>query len=98
MNKQILKILSCPFDKDASLELTYDKIEGLEISEGVLSCLDCGRIFPIIDKIPYLLPDDLIKTRKEVKVFFEKYRRFQKKIKYSCDPSRVCWGFWRIAR
>ena len=38
MNKQILKILSCPFDKDASLELTDDKIEGLEISEGVLSC------------------------------------------------------------
>lgn len=83
MNKKILKILSCPFDKDASLELTDDKNEGLEISEGVLSCLGCGRIFPIIDKIPYLLPDDLIKTRKEVKVFFEKNRRFQKKIKYS---------------
>ncbi len=83
MNKKFIKILSCPYNKEVSLELTDDRIKGLEVSEGVLSCSCCGRVFPIINKIPYLLPDNLIKTRKEVKVFFEKNRKFQKRIKYS---------------
>lgn len=92
MNEQLLKILSCPFDKDASLKLTDEKVQGSEISEGILNCLDCGRLFPIINKIPYLLPDDLIKTRKEVKAFFEKNKKYQGKIKYSLvDESKTVW-------
>jgi len=92
MNKKYLKILSCPYDKDTCLEPVEDKIKDSEISEGVLFCSCCGRVFPVIDKIPYLLPDDLIKTRKEVKAFFEKNRRFQKKIKYSfVDDNKAGW-------
>lgn len=92
MNKQIFKIISCPYDKDTFLELTEDKIDGLEIYEGVLSCPSCERIFPIINKIPYLLPDDLIKTRKEVKIFFEKKVNFKKRIKYGfINENKIEW-------
>ncbi len=30
-----------------------------EIVEGMLTCPECGRWYPIIDEIPELLPDDL---------------------------------------
>ncbi len=43
-----------------------------EILTGVLICPKCGRWYPIIDGIPYMLPDEY-RIKKADKAFLEKY-------------------------
>jgi len=50
LDRDILKILACPVCK-GDLE---------ERGENLL-CKKCGRRYPIIDGIPYLLPDELMR-------------------------------------
>ena len=50
-------MLCCPVDKaDLTLNEKYQEENG-EVTTGSLTCSECGRVFPIIDKIPRLLPD-----------------------------------------
>lgn len=48
IKEELLKILACPIDK-ASVEKT---------SDGNLKCVKCNRIYPVIDGIPVMLPDE----------------------------------------
>jgi uncharacterized protein YbaR (Trm112 family) len=67
MKKNMLNILDCPIDKFYTLELfeinmnsSIDKDQSTDIIiDGILFCSKCSRYYPIIDKIPIMLPDEL---------------------------------------
>lgn len=68
----MLDILACPIDKHFPLELEEFKtvedsdINEILIQEGILSCPNCNRFFPIIEEIPILLPDELRDKQKDI--------------------------------
>lgn len=67
-----MKILACPIDKYYPLELhVFKKKE--EIVEGIIICPKCLRWYPIQDKIPEMLPDELRKEKNELP-FLQKWR------------------------
>ena len=45
----------------------------VEVVEGLLTCPECGRWYPIIEEIPHMLPDEL-RNRKDDLEFLKKYR------------------------
>ncbi len=51
LQKDLLKILACPDDKAAVLEVT---VKG----KYALKCSKCKRIFEVRDNIPIMLPKD----------------------------------------
>ena len=56
--KTILNKLCCPFDKgDLTLDIVTQDIDE-NILEGILSCKECKRIYPIIKGIPIMNPDE----------------------------------------
>lgn len=58
MNTALLKKLCCPIDKaDLSLQV-FLKDENGEIIEGLLTCPDCQRYYPIVYGIPIMTPDE----------------------------------------
>ncbi len=58
MRIETIKKLSCPFDKaDLTLRI-ITKDDQDNIFEGILSCPDCNRIYPIISGIPIMSPDE----------------------------------------
>lgn len=58
MTKDLFRKLACPYDKAAPLTLSVFRIAGEEIVQGLLECPTCERYFPIIGKVPVLLPDE----------------------------------------
>src|SRR5437667_192025 len=48
---------------DATISLDYIK---QEITEGLLSCTECNRWYPISDEIPQMLPDDLREAKDDL--------------------------------
>jgi len=72
MRRSMLDILACPIDKHYPLELEEFKtfedsdINEILIQEGILSCPNCNRFFPIIEEIPILLPDELRDKQKDI--------------------------------
>lgn len=57
MRKGFFKKLCCPFDK-SDLDLKIFKEREEEIVEGLMSCTQCNRYFPIIYGIPIMTPDE----------------------------------------
>lgn len=58
MTKNLLEKLCCPIDKH-ELEINiFNEDENGEILEGLLTCPECNRYFPIIYGIPILIPDE----------------------------------------
>lgn len=58
MQKKLLEKLCCPFDK-SDLQLTIIREEeGGEIIEGLLTCPECNRYYPIVYGIPIMSPDE----------------------------------------
>lgn len=58
MKLETIEKLCCPFDKSG---LTLRPITGDEqdnILEGLLICLKCDRVYPIISGIPIMSPDE----------------------------------------
>lgn len=54
----ILNKLCCPFDKaDLTLDIVTQDIDE-NILEGILSCTECKRIYPIVKGIPIMNPDE----------------------------------------
>jgi uncharacterized protein YbaR (Trm112 family) len=53
-----MEILACPICKSHPLTLHVFE-EAAEITEGLLTCDACGRWYPIIEEIPFMLPDEL---------------------------------------
>lgn len=67
-----MDILACPIDKHHPLEL-HVFVEEEEIVEGIIICPKCLRWYPVRDKIPEMLPDQLREEKDEV-VFLRKWR------------------------
>ena len=59
MKRTMLEILACPIDKHSPLELHVCAESDGEVAEGALYCTECSRFYPIVEKIPILLSDDL---------------------------------------
>ena len=57
MKTQLLQKLCCPFDK-SELHIEIIKEIDQEVLEGILTCTDCGRYYPIIYGIPIMTPDE----------------------------------------
>ncbi|WP_268034691.1 Trm112 family protein [Algoriphagus sp. PAP.12] len=58
MNRKLLNKLCCPFDKsDLNVEIIQET-EDQQIIEGILTCPNCQRYFPIIYGIPIMTPDE----------------------------------------
>lgn len=53
IKKELLEILACPVCKG-----------DLKLKGNELSCVKCGRIYPIVDGIPCLLPPEFAPSRK----------------------------------
>ena len=73
MQRKLLDILACPIDKHLPLEMLELNAKEDIIQDGVLSCSQCGRYYPIIDEIPVMLPDNL-RNRREDLAFLEKWK------------------------
>ena len=58
MKMELMEILVCPMCR-SELDLSITKREGDEIVEGVLTCAECGEIYPIENSIPNMLPPSL---------------------------------------
>lgn len=56
LRRELLSLLRCP--EDQGLLFGWDSLS----PEGVLSCSDCGRTYPIRNGVPCLLPDGLRET------------------------------------
>ena len=59
MQRKVLDILACPIDKHHPLRLVELRAEGDSIVDGLLTCPECGRYYPIVDEIPVMLPDEM---------------------------------------
>lgn len=57
MKLSLLEKLCCPQDKN-ELELKIFKQVEDEIIEGIFTCLDCKRYYPIVYGIPIMTPDE----------------------------------------
>lgn len=58
MTKELLDKLCCPIDKhDLEINIISEG-EDDEILEGLLTCSQCDRYFPVIYGIPILIPDE----------------------------------------
>lgn len=57
MKTSLLKKLCCPQDK-SDLELKIFKQNEDEIIEGLFTCHECNRYYPIIYGIPIMTPDE----------------------------------------
>ena len=57
MRKSFITKLCCPFDK-GELELKVIAEDGEEIREGILTCRECDRYYPIVHGIPIMSPDE----------------------------------------
>ncbi|HKJ31445.1 MAG TPA: Trm112 family protein [Balneolales bacterium] len=60
MKTALLDKLCCPFDKhDLDLEIiNHAKDDDSEIQEGLMTCPECNRYYPIIYGIPIMTPDE----------------------------------------
>jgi uncharacterized protein YbaR (Trm112 family) len=65
-------ILACPICKHHPLDLHIFE-ESEEIVEGLITCSQCKRWYPIIDEIPFMLPDEL-RDGKDDKPFLKKWK------------------------
>jgi uncharacterized protein YbaR (Trm112 family) len=71
MKHTFLNKLACPFDK-SDLSLKIIREDGVEIIEGILTCDQCGRYYPIVHGIPVMSPDEYRETSLE-KPILEKW-------------------------
>jgi uncharacterized protein YbaR (Trm112 family) len=58
MRIETIEKLCCPFDKSDLTLRIITKDEQDNILEGILSCADCKRVYPIVSKIPIMNPDE----------------------------------------
>ncbi len=56
LDPQLLDILACPSDDHAPLRVGTDADPDAE----VLTCTECGRVFPVVDGIAVLLLDEAL--------------------------------------
>lgn len=55
--------LCCPFDKsDVDLQVITVNDETKEVIEGILTCEECRRVYPIISGIPIIIVSPIVWT------------------------------------
>ena len=67
-----MDLLACPICKQHPLDLRVFH-EETEVTEGLILCAKCGRWYPIIEEIPFMLPDEL-RNKKEDTAFLLKWK------------------------
>jgi uncharacterized protein YbaR (Trm112 family) len=68
--------LCCPFDKsELSLQVISLDDETDNVVEGILTCQECKRLYPIISGIPIMVPDEFREESME-KPMLEKWKSF----------------------
>lgn len=67
MKIDFLKKLCCPFDKH-DLNIQVFQQHGDEIKEGILTCSECKRYYPIVYGIPIMSPDEYRETALELPI------------------------------
>ena len=72
MKIKLMDILACPICKYYPLDLHIFN-ENEEIIEGLITCSQCKRWYPIIDEIPFMLPDEL-RNGKDDLPFLKKWK------------------------
>lgn len=73
MRIETIKKLCCPIDKeDLSLNIIIQDT-GHNVLEGVLTCNNCKRYYPIISGIPIMSPDEYREKQLEVPII-EKWK------------------------
>jgi len=79
LKKKLMDLLACPICKHYPLDLyVFDEKE--EIIEGLIVCQACNRWYPIIEEIPFMLPDEL-RDGKDDLPFLKKWKKgFPEKI------------------
>ena len=84
----ILNKLCCPFDKgDLTLEIVTQDIDE-NILEGILSCAECKRIYPIVKGIPIMNPDEYREFDME-KPMLEKWKKEKKEALHSAEVKSI---------
>ena len=79
MKKGLMEVLACPICKHHPLDLHVFH-EDQEVIEGLIICKQCHRWYPIIEEIPYMLPDEL-RDGKDDLPFLRKWKeQFPKEI------------------
>jgi len=69
LQKKTVKILAGKTNKQEDIDILYRYLNMLELGEGLLYCLECGRWYPIgssVESIPELMPDDLRQSEKDL--------------------------------
>ena len=57
MKRDLMEILACPVCK-SSLKLIVREEDEEEVISGTLCCESCSHLYPIVDAVPNLLPED----------------------------------------
>ena len=71
MNKKMMDMLVCPFDRQFPLEIYEVKSKDEAVLEGAIYCGKCGRFYPIIEGIPIMLYPDELRDKKHDIAFLE---------------------------
>lgn len=71
----IINKLCCPFDKSGLTLKAITRDEQNNILEGVLTCKECKRIYPVISGIPIMTPDEFREPSLE-QAMLEKWEKF----------------------
>ena len=58
MRKNMLNKLCCPLDKSELKIEIYKEDENGDVLEGLMTCPECRRYYPIIYSIPIMTPDE----------------------------------------
>jgi ubiquinone/menaquinone biosynthesis C-methylase UbiE len=97
MTSDLLELLACPIDGKWPLQLTVTEQTGGEIAIGRLSCPTCGRVYPITEGIPRLLPDPSVLPAAEAREKeSERRRRDQEATCYDRNLMLRLLGRWEI--
>lgn len=75
MRIETIEKLCCPFDKSDLTLRIITKDEHENIMEGILSCTDCKRAYPIVSGIPIMNPDEYRDFERE-QPMIEKWEKF----------------------
>lgn len=77
MKKNLLQLIVCPLCSKHLTSESFDEQPSGEIANGLLSC-ECGASYPIIDRIPRLLPTELQSMLWEMHPEF--YRNYKERL------------------
>ena len=89
MKKTIMEIIACPMDKHYPLDLIELDMKDGEIVEGVITCSQCGRFYPIIGEIPIMLPDDFRDREKDLQLLTKWSHKLPEKVLYEGLPHHL---------